>query len=114
MKQEHKPKELIGTVISDKMNRSIIVEARSHVEHSRYRKTYVRRVKFSAHDEKGEAGLGDTVRIRSCRPLSKGKHWRLSEVLRKAPVRPDERVARPKKKEAKAEAETAETAEVAS
>lgn len=108
MKERSKPKEMVGTVISDRMMNSIIVETRTHVQHPRYKKTFVRRDKFTAHDEKGTAKLGDTVRIRSCRPLSKGKNWRLSQVIRKGPVRPDEKLARPKKKVSLLEPETTE------
>jgi small subunit ribosomal protein S17 len=99
-----KRKEMVATVISDRMDSTIIVETKSHVVHPKYKKVFVRRSKFSVHDEKGVAKLGDTVRVRSCRPVSKAKHWRLVEVIRAAKARPEERGGRPKRKSAEVEA----------
>lgn len=98
MKTPAKRKEMIGLVISDRMEQTIVVETQNHVVHPKYRKVLVRKAKFSAHDEKGTAKLGDTVRIASSRPLSKTKNWRLVEVIRQAKVRPEERAGRPKRK----------------
>jgi small subunit ribosomal protein S17 len=73
-----------GTVTSSKMQKSIVVEIVRRVPHPIYKKYFKRTSKLMAHDEKGEAGIGDTVRIMETRPLSKSKRWRLVEVLEKA------------------------------
>ena len=83
-------KELVGTVIRDKMEKTVVVETEHHIAHPKYKKVYVRRTRFMAHDEKDTASLGDVVRMRESRPLSKAKRWRVIEVLRKAKVRPEE------------------------
>jgi small subunit ribosomal protein S17 len=98
MKTPGKRKEMVGLVISDRMKNTIIVETQNHVVHPKYRKVFVRKAKFSAHDEKGTAKSGDTVRICSSRPLSKSKSWRLVEIIRTAKVRPEDRAGRPRKK----------------
>lgn len=78
-------KERVGTVISDKMQRTITVLVETRVQHPRYKKFVVHRKRFYAHDEKEEAGVGDVVRIRETRPLSRLKRWRLVEILKRAP-----------------------------
>jgi small subunit ribosomal protein S17 len=76
-----------GTVVSDKMQKSIVVEVTRIKQHSLYKK-YVRiRKKFMAHDEAGEAHEGDLVRIEESRPISRRKAWVLKEIIRKAPGR---------------------------
>lgn len=77
-------KERIGVVTSDKMNKSITVTVERRVMHPKYGKFVKRSSKFMAHDEKGEAHVGDTVRIAETRPLSKLKRWRLVEVIERA------------------------------
>ncbi|MFA5069442.1 MAG: 30S ribosomal protein S17 [Candidatus Omnitrophota bacterium] len=72
-----------GTVISDKMDKTIVVSVMSFCRHPKYKKTIKRYVKFKAHDEKNEANEGDKVRIIETRPLSKDKRWRLLEILEK-------------------------------
>ncbi len=74
-------KELVGVVISDRMTKSVLVETHTHVAHPRYNKIYRRRAKFMAHDETNEVKVGDKVRIRLTRPLSKDKRWRVIQVL---------------------------------
>ena len=74
----------VGTVVSTKMNKTIVVEVRRRVTHRLYRRIVTRRKKFYAHDEKEIARLGDQVRIVECRPLSKSKRWRLATVIRQA------------------------------
>ncbi len=74
----------VGTVVSTKMNKTIVVEVRRRVTHRLYRRIVTRRKKFYAHDEKEVARLGDQVRIVECRPLSKSKRWRLATVIRQA------------------------------
>ena len=81
---ENRKRELIGEVVGDKMEKTIVVEVARRVRHLRYQKVITTYKKFYAHDEKNEAGLGDTVRIVESRPLSKLKRWRLVGVLQKA------------------------------
>ena len=81
---ESKKRELVGEVISDKMDKTIVVEVARRVRHPRYQKVMMLYKKFYAHDEKSEAGLGDKVRIVESRPLSKLKRWRLVQVVEKA------------------------------
>jgi small subunit ribosomal protein S17 len=73
-----------GRVVSDSMNKSIVVEVERHVEHGRYRRTVKRTSRFMAHDEENAAKAGDRVRIEETRPMSKRKRWILREVLVKA------------------------------
>ena len=77
-------KERIGVVTSDKMSKSITVTVERRVMHAKYGKFVKRSSTFMAHDEKGEAHIGDTVRIAETRPLSKLKRWRLVEVVERA------------------------------
>lgn len=81
---ESKQRELVGEVVSDKMDKTIVVEVARRVRHPRYQKVMTLYKKFYAHDEKSEAGVGDKVRIVESRPLSKLKRWRLAGVLEKA------------------------------
>ena len=74
----------IGYVVSDKMEKTIVVELEDRVKHSLYGKIIRTTSKVKAHDEEGVAGVGDRVRIMETRPLSASKHWRLVEVLEKA------------------------------
>ncbi len=74
----------LGTVIADKMNKTIIVQVGTSKPHRLYRKTVQRRTKFKVHDEKNECGVGDLVRITETRPISKEKRWRLLEIVEKA------------------------------
>ena len=73
-----------GLVISTKGNKSITVRVDRTMSHPRYTKTVGARTKFYVHDEKGEAGVGDVVRIMETRPISKTKHWRLLQIVKKA------------------------------
>ncbi len=77
-------KEKIGTVTSNKMEKSIVVMVERKVKHAKYGKFIKKSTKFMAHDEKNECGIGDTVRISETRPLSKNKCWRLVEIVEKA------------------------------
>ena len=76
--------EKVGSVVSSKMAKTIVVEVIRRVPHPLYKRIISKRRKFYAHDEQGEAKVGDVVRIIECRPLSKLKRWQLKEVLRKA------------------------------
>ena len=74
----------LGYVISDKMDKTIIVQVGSSKAHRLYRKTVQQRSRFKVHDEKDECGVGDLVRIMETRPISKEKRWRVIEVVEKA------------------------------
>lgn len=73
-----------GRVVSDGMNKSIVVEVERRVEHDRYKRTIRRTSRFMAHDEENAAKVGDRVRIEETRPMSKRKRWIVREVLVKA------------------------------
>ena len=77
-------KERIGVVVSDKMDKTIVVASEVREKHPLYGKFVKRTTKFVAHDDKNECGIGDTVRIMETRPLSKTKNWRLVEIVEKA------------------------------
>jgi small subunit ribosomal protein S17 len=77
-------KERVGEVISNKMAKTITVRVERRFAHPRYKKVVTDYTKFYAHDEKGEAKVGDRVRIEETRPLSKTKRWRLVEVVEKS------------------------------
>ncbi len=77
-------KKLEGRVISDKMQKTIVVEVERFKQHPRYKKTMKIRARFKAHDENNEAKKGDFVLIEECRPLSKDKRWKLLSILKKA------------------------------
>lgn len=83
-KERNLRKERVGKVVSNKMQKSITVAVDRKVKHPIYGKFVNRTTKFMAHDEKNEAGIGDTVRIMETRPMSKNKRWRLIEVVEKA------------------------------
>lgn len=72
-----------GKVVSDKPDKTIIVEVKRRIQHPLYKKFIVRKKKFYAHDERNEASIGDIVQIVSSRPLSKLKRWRLDKILEK-------------------------------
>jgi small subunit ribosomal protein S17 len=74
----------VGRVVSDAMNKSIVVEVERRVQEPRYQRTIRRTSRFMAHDEGNAAKVGDRVRIEETRPLSKRKRWMLSEILVKA------------------------------
>src|SRR5215475_13551061 len=76
--------EKVGSVISANMAKTIVVQVTRRVPHPVYKRIVSKRKKFYSHDEKGEAKIGDVVRIIECRPLSKLKRWQLKEILRKA------------------------------
>ena len=74
-------KERVGNVVSDKMNKTIVVRVERRFRHPQFKKVVTAYSKFYAHDEKNEAKVGDRVRIQETRPLSKTKSWRLVEVV---------------------------------
>ena len=77
-------KTRIGVVVSDKMDKTIVVAIRTRVKHPLYGKIMNRTSKIKAHDEENQCGIGYTVKIMETRPLSKDKHWRLVEIIEKA------------------------------
>ena len=77
-------KERVGYVISDKMEKTVVVRVSDLTQHPLYKKTIQRRVRFQAHDEENACGIGDLVRIMETRPISKQKRWRVVEVVEKA------------------------------
>ena len=77
-------KKKIGRVVSDKMDKTIVVAVETKVRHPLYGKTMDRTTKFKAHDENNEAKVNDTVLIMETRPLSKDKRWRLVEIVERA------------------------------
>lgn len=77
-------KEIIGTVTSSKMDKTIIVAIVRSVKHPKYGKYFKKTKKFAAHDERNECGENDVVRIMETRPMSKSKRWRLVEIVEKA------------------------------
>ena len=77
-------KTRVGQVVSDKMDKTIVVAIEDSVQHKLYKKIVRRTYKLKAHDENNECGVGDTVKVMECRPLSKDKRWRLVEIIKKA------------------------------
>lgn len=84
MAERNQRKARVGKVISDKMNKTIVVEITRTMKHPLYERVIRTSSKLYAHDERREARLGDTVRVMECRPLSKLKRWRLVEIVEKA------------------------------
>lgn len=84
MSERNLRKTEVGKVVSDKMDKTIVVAIENSVKHPLYNKIVKRTIKFKAHDENNEAGVGDRVKIMETRPLSKDKRWRLVEIIEKA------------------------------
>jgi len=80
----HRRTEKVGQVVSDKMQKTIVVQVTRRVAHPVYKRVITRRKKFYAHDEQQTAKMGDTVRIVESRPLSRLKRWQLAEIVRRA------------------------------
>jgi small subunit ribosomal protein S17 len=83
-------KERTGTVVSDRMEKTIVVSLERTVMHPKYRKYLKRRSRVKAHDETNQCHVGDQVRIVECRPLSRDKRWRVSEILQPTRTTADE------------------------
>lgn len=77
-------KEQIGIVISNKMNKTIVVKVENRYSHPIYAKIMVKTKKYLAHDEKENSGIGDLVIVEECRPISKKKHWKLKKIVIKS------------------------------
>ena len=84
MEERNLRKVRTGKVVSDKMDKTIVVAVEDHVKHPLYKKIVKRTYKLKAHDENNERNVGDTVRVMETRPLSKDKRWRLVEIVEKA------------------------------
>ena len=84
MYERHYRKVRIGRVVSDKMDKTIVVAIEDSVKHPLYGKVVKRPVKIKAHDEENTCGIGDRVKIMETRPLSRDKRWRLAEIIEKA------------------------------
>jgi small subunit ribosomal protein S17 len=79
-----RPKSRIGTVVSNKMTKTVVVQVERRMKHGRYGKYMTEKKKYKAHDEEQACKIGDRVRITETRPLSKDKRWRVAEIVRKA------------------------------
>ena len=77
-------KTRVGVVTSDKMDKTVVVTIQDRVKHPLYNKIVDHSVKYKAHDENNECGVGDKVQIMECRPMSKDKNWRVVEIIEKA------------------------------
>ena len=77
-------KERVGKVVSDQMDKTVVVAIEEHVKHPLYKKVVKRTYKLKAHDENNECAIGDVVRVMETRPISKDKRWRLVEIVEKA------------------------------
>ena len=84
MENRNLRKTRTGKVVSDKMDKTIVVAVQDNVKHPLYKKIVKRTYKLHAHDENNECGIGDTVKVMETRPLSKTKRWRLVEIIEKA------------------------------
>lgn len=77
-------KTRVGTVVSDKMDKTVVIAIQDSVRHPLYKKIIKRTVKLKAHDEANACGIGDRVEVMETRPISKDKHWRVVEIIEKA------------------------------
>ena len=84
MSERNLRKTNVGRVVSDKMDKTIVVAIEDSVRHPLYKKIIKRTVKLKAHDENNECRVGDRVRLMETRPLSKDKRWRVAEIIEKA------------------------------
>ena len=87
MEERNLRKTRTGKVVSDKMDKTIVVAVEDHVKHPLYNKIVKRTYKLKAHDENNECKVGDTVKVMETRPLSKDKRWRLVEIMKKAKLK---------------------------
>ena len=84
MSERNERKTKIGKVVSDKMDKTVVISIKDRVQHPLYKKIVNRTVKIKAHDENNQCGVGDKVLVMETRPLSKDKRWRLVKVLEQA------------------------------
>ena len=83
MGESNKRKSFIGRVVSDKMDKTVVLAVTRRIAHSRYNKVVKRTTKYKAHDEKNECKVGDMVRVIETRPISKDKRWKVLEIVEK-------------------------------
>ena len=84
MSERNLRKTRVGKVVSDKMDKTVVVAIQDNVKHPLYKKIIKRTVKFKAHDEENACGIGDKVMIMETRPLSRDKRWRVAQIIEKA------------------------------
>ena len=77
-------KTRVGKVVSDKMDKTVVVAIEDHVKHPKYNKVMKRTIRLKVHDENNECGIGDKISVAETRPLSKDKRWRMVEIIEKA------------------------------
>ena len=87
MEERNLRKVMIGTVVSDKMDKTVVVAVETSVSHKVYQKTVKRTYKLKAHDEENACKVGDKVKVMETRPLSKDKRWRIVEIVEKAVIK---------------------------
>lgn len=87
MEERNLRKVMVGKVVSDKMDKTVVVAVETSVKHKVYNKIIKRTYKLKAHDEANECKIGDTVKVMETRPLSKDKRWRVVEVMEKAVIK---------------------------
>ena len=87
MEERNLRKVMIGKVVSDKMDKTVVVAVETSVKHKVYNKIVKRTYKLKAHDEANECKIGDTVKVMETRPLSKDKRWRVVEVMERAVIK---------------------------
>lgn len=87
MEERNLRKSMVGIVVSDKMDKTVVVAVETSVAHKIYKKTVKRTLKVKAHDEENSCKVGDKVRIMETRPLSKDKRWRVVEIVEKAVIK---------------------------
>ena len=87
MEERNLRKVLVGTVVSNKMDKTVVVAVETNVKHPMYKKIVKRTYKLKAHDEENVCQVGDIVKVMETRPLSKDKRWRLVEVIEKAVIK---------------------------
>lgn len=87
MEERNLRKVMVGTVVSNKMDKTVVVAVKTSVRHNVYGKTVKRTYKLKAHDEGNVCQIGDTVKVMETRPLSKDKRWRVVEVVEKAVIK---------------------------
>ena len=87
MEERNLRKVMIGTVVSDKMDKTVVVAVETSVRHKVYQKTVKRTYKLKAHDEENACKVGDKVKVMETRPLSKDKRWRVVEIVEKAVIK---------------------------
>jgi len=81
-----KRRELSGKVVSNKMDKTVVVEVERRIKHAIYKKYFSRRTRYKAHDEQNECNVGDTVVLRETRPMSKEKRWRVATIKTRAAI----------------------------